>query len=556
MATIGDLVVNLRANTGQFAGKMKGSRNQLTQFGQAVAPVASSLAAAGPLAAALAVTVAGFVAVKKAASTAIAEIEAAFDRLDTLAKTGARLGVPTENLAGLRHAAELSGASIKELDTGLQNLTRRTAEAAEGTGEGVDALKKLGIEAKRLNELSPDQQFLRIAEAMAQIENQNSKVAIAFDLFGRSGVKLLNAMDGGVGNLIASMEEAKRLGIAPTADELARIEAANDAISKIGKAWDGVFNTLAIDIAPVLVVLADEVAIWGQGVVVLVKQIDDVARAIKELPSIPVAGKFSGGLRLIQEIAGGVTDINDAFDEARKNAEAGRKATEGMEAALAKIEAEAKALSKLESFASGIKESLLTPLDKFIRDSEKLAESLGKGFLDKSQAEQALANLVKRFDAEAGVTAEKERQLKLAAAAVKAQQSAFDRLRDSAKRIFDETRNPFEKFRIEVEKLKKLRGLNLIDPETFARKVRQLREQTSQESDSVERFSPGSAGARAGTQEFFDAVLRATTKSNSPEERTAKAVEKTNTQLAKHKRVLDRIQDNTGRQPLLKRSSL
>ena len=93
VATIGDLVVNLRANTGQFAGKMKGSRNQLAKFGQAVAPVASSLAAAGPLAAGLAVTAAGFLAVKQAARASVDAIQEAFTRLDNVAKTSSKLGL-------------------------------------------------------------------------------------------------------------------------------------------------------------------------------------------------------------------------------------------------------------------------------------------------------------------------------------------------------------------------------------------------------------------------------------------------------------------------------
>ena len=66
---------------------------------------------------------------------------------DALAKTADRLGLTTEALAGLQHAAELTGAGTKTLDMALQRMTRRIGEAATGSGAAKDAITELGLSA-------------------------------------------------------------------------------------------------------------------------------------------------------------------------------------------------------------------------------------------------------------------------------------------------------------------------------------------------------------------------------------------------------------------------
>ena len=78
--------------------------------------------------------------------------------VDELGKVSDKLGISTERLAGLQHAAELTGNSTRNLNLGLQRMVRRVAEAAEGTGEAQNALAELGLDAKELAQLSPDHQ--------------------------------------------------------------------------------------------------------------------------------------------------------------------------------------------------------------------------------------------------------------------------------------------------------------------------------------------------------------------------------------------------------------
>jgi len=105
-----------------------------------------------------------FVKFGAGAATAAAGALAAFTRMsmisiDNLGKTADKLGTTTETLAGLQHAAELTGVSTETMNMALQRMTRRVAEAAVGTGEAKGALEELNIDAAQLVKLPLDNRW-------------------------------------------------------------------------------------------------------------------------------------------------------------------------------------------------------------------------------------------------------------------------------------------------------------------------------------------------------------------------------------------------------------
>ena len=57
--------------------------------------------------------------------------------------------------------------------------------------------------------MSPEEQFGAIAEALQDVESQSDKARIAQDIFGRSGMKLINTLNLGKDGLAAMKQEAK-----------------------------------------------------------------------------------------------------------------------------------------------------------------------------------------------------------------------------------------------------------------------------------------------------------------------------------------------------------
>lgn len=176
---------------------------------------------------------------------------------DSLAKTADKIGVTTEALAGMRHAAELTGVSTETMDMALQRFTRRASEAAIGTGEAQGALKELGINAEELVKLPLDKQMEVVADSMSGLSTQSDRVRIAMKLFDSEGVALVNTLGGGSEALREMIDEAEHLGLALSRTDTAQIEAANDAFTRAKGVLTGLSNQLAVSFAPILQLIAD-----------------------------------------------------------------------------------------------------------------------------------------------------------------------------------------------------------------------------------------------------------------------------------------------------------
>ena len=186
----------------------------------------------------------------------VALTKASMASVDALAKTSDRLGIATEKLAGLQHAASLAGVENRTLEKSLQNLAVGVSDAADGSGVAKDALLELGLSAGILEQMPLDQQMLEVADAMQGVKNQADKVRIATDLFGARGVAVLNMIGSGSENLTKMAEEADHLGIAISRVDAAKIEAANDAVTKAKSVFTGLGNQLATAFSPIITEIA------------------------------------------------------------------------------------------------------------------------------------------------------------------------------------------------------------------------------------------------------------------------------------------------------------
>jgi hypothetical protein len=176
---------------------------------------------------------------------------------DSLAKTADKIGVTTEALAGMQHAAELTGVSTETMNMALQRFTRRASEAAIGTGEAQGALKELGINAEELVKLPLDKQMEVVADSMSGLSTQSDRVRIAMKLFDSEGVALVNTLGSGSEALREMIDEAEHLGLALSRTDTAQIEAANNAFTRAKGVLTGLSNQLAVSFAPILQLIAD-----------------------------------------------------------------------------------------------------------------------------------------------------------------------------------------------------------------------------------------------------------------------------------------------------------
>lgn len=187
------------------------------------------------------------------------------DNIGALQDQADKLGIATDKLAGLKHAAGQAGVEGDAFTTSLAKMANGISEVSKtGKGTAADALKELGLSADALNAASPDQQFRAITEAMGGVENQSDKIRLAMDLFGKSGADTLRVMADGAQGLDDAMGDASDLGLAVSPEDAAAVEAVGDNLERAKLAFVGLGNTIAVAVSPALDYIADAVVSFGQ----------------------------------------------------------------------------------------------------------------------------------------------------------------------------------------------------------------------------------------------------------------------------------------------------
>lgn len=220
---------------------------------------------------------------------------------DGVAKTADKLGIGTAELQELRYAAERSGVATDTFDTALEKMTKNIGLAMEGTGAQKDALDALGLSAATLAEVSPEEALALIADRLQGVETQAEKAAIANDLFGRSGVGLLNMLRGGSRGLVQLREDARRTGYVLSEQAARDAEVFQDTLLDTQLIMKGLKNTVGAELMPVvtgamgrvgdaLIGNREDVRRWAEGfadgVETALPKIGAVATGIGEVSSI------------------------------------------------------------------------------------------------------------------------------------------------------------------------------------------------------------------------------------------------------------------------------
>ncbi|MDW0361057.1 EF-hand domain-containing protein [Halomonas venusta] len=221
------------------------------------------------------------------------------DYADQLQKTNLRIGASVEALSQYNHVASLSGVAFGNLTTAWQRQTRRISEAAQGTGAAKDALEALGLSAKELNQLAPEDQFERIAEALQGVESQADRTALAMKLWDTEGVSLLQITNQGTDAIRAMREEADRLGLTISQDTADAMANYNDEMARFQAVATGVTRQVASELVPVMTTGLQTASGWVDqmgGAAEILDTVKDAGTGV----AVVMAGRYVGAIAASQ----------------------------------------------------------------------------------------------------------------------------------------------------------------------------------------------------------------------------------------------------------------
>ena len=176
---------------------------------------------------------------------------------DSFDKMSQRVGMSSETLSELSYAATLSGTSIERVEDSFKGLTQKIVEAVNKGGDADALFSSIGLSAQDLAASSPEEQFYKIADAIANISDPTRRAAVAMQIFGESGHELLPLLSGGSAGLNEMRTEARELGATVSTSAASMGAEFGDAMTRIKTATNGIKNTFLNALTPVLIGVAD-----------------------------------------------------------------------------------------------------------------------------------------------------------------------------------------------------------------------------------------------------------------------------------------------------------
>ena len=128
---------------------------------------------------------------------------------DSFDKMSQRVGMSSETLSELSYAATLSGTSIERVEDSFKGLTQKIVEAVNKGGDADALFSSIGLSAQDLAASTPEEQFYKVADAIANISDPTRRAAVAMQVFGESGHELLPLLSGGSAGLNEMRSEAR-----------------------------------------------------------------------------------------------------------------------------------------------------------------------------------------------------------------------------------------------------------------------------------------------------------------------------------------------------------
>ena len=267
-------------------------------FGQATAGLGKLQQSAAALS-----TVLGGIAAGGFVGSLGAMVRSTVNLADELNKLSQRTGITVESLSSIRAAAELADVSTEEFTGGIRRLNLALVEAQDGTTKTAGILRALGVDTTQGAEVA----LRRIADAFAQLPDGATKAAVATEIFGRAGEKLIPLLNGGSRGLDEARASAERYGTVISTKLAAESEQFNDNLTKLKQSAGALGVAVGNQLVPRLLDFSDALLKLRDAGAEARKQVEETTNAATRL--IAKLSTFRGGgpaFDAIANIAGGL----------------------------------------------------------------------------------------------------------------------------------------------------------------------------------------------------------------------------------------------------------
>lgn len=216
--------------------------------------------------------------------------------------TSYKLGIGAEALQEYRWAAKAAGVDSETLGKGIEKLGINAVLAAKGNKGLAADFKSLGVKLKGpKGQMRGMEAILNdTVGALARIKDPLARNAIAFRIFGKSGVELTKMLADGAEGFARSREEARRLGSVMSERAAEAAKQLGDNIDGLVERLRGIKLMIGVHLLPVMNEMIKNLTGWidankglvRQNIAEWVKKFSDVLRDLMN-PSSEIRKKIS-----------------------------------------------------------------------------------------------------------------------------------------------------------------------------------------------------------------------------------------------------------------------
>jgi len=193
-----------------------------------------------------------YVALLIAAGVAIATIyiRRTLQAMDATAKFADRMGICIKELQRFRYVSRLAGMDLGGFDRVLEQFVRRTAEAQYNLTTYKRAFDELKLDAGTLSLMGTAEALMLVSDRYQTLITDTMRQSVAYAMFGRKGMPFITFLMMGSEKIKELGAAVDKAGAAMNRFDAAKIEAANDAITRAKLVAQGFWQQLSAHLAP------------------------------------------------------------------------------------------------------------------------------------------------------------------------------------------------------------------------------------------------------------------------------------------------------------------
>lgn len=172
------------------------------------------------------------------------------DTAGSIDDTAKKVGTTAEEYQKWAYAAKLGGMETTKLESLMVKQQKAFSDAKEGSKSLSEAYKRLGLDINKIG--SSGEAFNEVIDALADMEDETTRNALANDIFGKSYADLAPLLAEGSEGIAKWRQEAEDLGAVISNESVEAGANFGDVVDRVKTAFGGMFNQVVSQLLPVL----------------------------------------------------------------------------------------------------------------------------------------------------------------------------------------------------------------------------------------------------------------------------------------------------------------